>query len=531
MKTFLFDYEYYKQNQENHKILKLIIEKISCKVYIYMQTMKEIRMSKQKKFVPRHRQIFDLLRERIRTRIWKYGEKLPSMEKLCKEFSVSPITMKTVLRNLRDEHMIRTVRGSGTYVSWKKENDYYANLETASSSNRHQVIHSLLSPSPAYEYMMNQLADTFMRNNPHISIRFVNIRPEDTADPYLLRIQNGDLPTCGEFYWHSLYAKQNALYPLEKLPDFPELQEELHRHAFYQTADEDQVPHVHALYIYLGIPSFLILNCDLLKQTGFKPPQTSVTWSQINRVVRAFAKSGQKAPFYATALNTPHSYHGVKSYIELMGQDLFNSTYQPDSIESFYDIFNTESALIGLEHLRKLQERGKLLRHRAHEYFALGDVGVLPFASSWTLNLIDMMSPSLNYFAYPHPPVGRNRLYRSFHSGFSVGIFRRGVKSETQLMAAWEWLRFFFHRRSQYLLSQTLKLPVRKGVTPYIQESRPFIDNLTKHLLVNSVPQPDFVGLRQVFTIVGQRIAFLLQGKSSPEKCLTEIKETLNCQR
>lgn len=141
-------------------------------------------------------------------------------------------------------------------------------------------------PSVAYEFTMNQLADSFMQNNPEISIRFIKINKAGAEDPYLQRISSNDLPACGEIFWHAAYAKQNALYPLENLPDFQEIEEKVHQQAIYSTLNRENELHVHALYLYLSIPSFLILNPGLLEKAGITPPTIQPSWSSLQQMLQ-----------------------------------------------------------------------------------------------------------------------------------------------------------------------------------------------------------------------------------------------------
>ena len=383
-------------------------------------------------------------------------------------------------------------------------------------------------PSVAYEFTMNQLADSFMRNNPEISIRFIKINKAGAEDPYLERISSNDLPACGEIFWHAAYAKQNALYPLENLPDFQEIEEKVHQQAIYSTLNRENELHVHALYLYLSIPSFLILNPGLLEKAGITPPTIQPTWSSLQQMLQICdRKNRRNSTIHTTALNLPNSYHFVQSYLELMGQDLFSDSFPINSQEAFCQIFSTESALLGLELLQQIRDCGKILFHQGAEYFSLGNIAILPFSSSRTLFLLNMFDPELDYSIFAHPPIGKNSRYRSFYTGYSVGIFRKGIKSKAQLMATWKWLRFLFFRRSQYHLSQDLHFPMRKNMRSYLQEKRPATNALMLGLLSRAVPQPDFVGMRKMYTIVGEAIAAFLRKHTSPEQCLCSIRQRL----
>ncbi len=475
---------------------------------------------------PHYKAIYDILQGKIRSRYWKYGERLPTREALCKEFSVSLITIKTVMRNLQQNGYVHSIRGNGTFVCWKKEQEYYLSSSTFRKRNI-EILHSLFSPTPAYSYIMNILADAFMEKNPQVSIRFMEVRPHGADDPYLQLLGTGKMPLCGEFFWHAMYAKLDALYPLDQLPDFDELKQELLPHAFYPTPGNRNKSHIYALYFYLGIPLFMILNSGLLEKVGLPLPLKHLTWPLLHKINRTFAGSRQFSVPYSAAVTKPFSYHGVKPFIELMGQDLFHRGNSLMDMESFLNIFNSESAHVGLEHIRRIIDEGNILFQKGNEYFALGDVGLLPFSSSWSLNLIEMLNPELQYHISPIPPVGKNKKYRSFYSGYCIGIFRNGIASDTQLQMAWEWLRFFFHRRSQYLFSQEFKLPVRCGSESYLQKKSPMLNILARNMLSDSIPQPDFIGMRPAFAIAGHQINRFLNGMLSVEQCLANIREDL----
>ena len=108
-------------------------------------------MKQPQPFLPRHRAIYEILRGRIRSRYWKYGEALPSREALCREFAVSAITIRTALRNLQRDGFVHSIRGRGTFACWKKEQEYY--LSAAPTAVRKlEITHLLFAPKPADSY-------------------------------------------------------------------------------------------------------------------------------------------------------------------------------------------------------------------------------------------------------------------------------------------------------------------------------------------------------------------------------------------
>ena len=66
--------------------------------------------------VPPSRQIADVLRGRITTGQYPPGSALPSILALAQEFKVTTNTVRKALRILKDEALIESVSGYGTFV-------------------------------------------------------------------------------------------------------------------------------------------------------------------------------------------------------------------------------------------------------------------------------------------------------------------------------------------------------------------------------------------------------------------------------
>ena len=67
--------------------------------------------------IPVVQQVEDLIREQIRSGIFRPGERLPSESELSQEFGVSRATLRTVFSRLATEGMILRKQGDGTYVN------------------------------------------------------------------------------------------------------------------------------------------------------------------------------------------------------------------------------------------------------------------------------------------------------------------------------------------------------------------------------------------------------------------------------
>ncbi|MFI9559809.1 GntR family transcriptional regulator [Nonomuraea endophytica] len=66
---------------------------------------------------PRWQQVAAVLRQRIGDGIYRPGSRVPSENDLMQEFGIARMTAHKVMRALREEGAIYTVRGMGSFVS------------------------------------------------------------------------------------------------------------------------------------------------------------------------------------------------------------------------------------------------------------------------------------------------------------------------------------------------------------------------------------------------------------------------------
>lgn len=66
---------------------------------------------------PRWQQVAHVIRERIAAGTYRPGSRVPSENDLMQEFGIARMTAHKVMRALRDEGAIYTVRGMGSFVS------------------------------------------------------------------------------------------------------------------------------------------------------------------------------------------------------------------------------------------------------------------------------------------------------------------------------------------------------------------------------------------------------------------------------
>ena len=66
--------------------------------------------------VPLYIQLASVIEEAIYNKEYKDGEKLPSENQLCKQYSVSRITVRQALSRLEQKNLVYSVHGKGTFV-------------------------------------------------------------------------------------------------------------------------------------------------------------------------------------------------------------------------------------------------------------------------------------------------------------------------------------------------------------------------------------------------------------------------------
>jgi GntR family transcriptional regulator len=70
----------------------------------------------QKSRMPLFLQVAGLMRKKIEIQEWRFGEQIPTLDELEKEYQVSRITLRESLAQLEEQGIIRRTRGLGTFV-------------------------------------------------------------------------------------------------------------------------------------------------------------------------------------------------------------------------------------------------------------------------------------------------------------------------------------------------------------------------------------------------------------------------------
>lgn len=71
-------------------------------------------------YMPYYMQIYNELKSRIDSMMYRPGEILPSENELVEEFNVTRVTIRNAIKKLKDEGIIRTEKGKGSFVNQPK---------------------------------------------------------------------------------------------------------------------------------------------------------------------------------------------------------------------------------------------------------------------------------------------------------------------------------------------------------------------------------------------------------------------------
>jgi GntR family transcriptional regulator len=94
--------------------------------------------------VPIYVQVASVMRQRIESGVWAVGDKISTLEELEQEFGVARVTIRQGIELLREEGLLQSQQGRGTFVSGKPKHDRWLNIatdfETMISSIRENVV-------------------------------------------------------------------------------------------------------------------------------------------------------------------------------------------------------------------------------------------------------------------------------------------------------------------------------------------------------------------------------------------------------
>ena len=80
--------------------------------------------------IPLYLQVAAVIRQRIESGCWSFGEQIPTLDQLEKEFQVARVTIRQAIDVLRDEELVKSRQGRGTFVAKKTYDKRWLRLAT-----------------------------------------------------------------------------------------------------------------------------------------------------------------------------------------------------------------------------------------------------------------------------------------------------------------------------------------------------------------------------------------------------------------
>lgn len=137
-------------------------------------------------------QVASVLRERIHSGQWAAGEKISTLEELESEFQVARVTVRQAVEVLREEGLLQTRQGRGTFVSAKLQsrlwvklaNNWTSLIETLRSNVPRRLSLEMSAPAPHLEAGEGVPAASYVRLQ---SVQYRNDEPYSSANVLLAR--------------------------------------------------------------------------------------------------------------------------------------------------------------------------------------------------------------------------------------------------------------------------------------------------------------------------------------------------------
>lgn len=156
-------------------------------------------MINKNSYIPYYLQIYNELKNRIESMMYKPNEMLPSENELVEEFDVTRVTVRNAIKKLKDEGSIRTEKGRGSYVNSPK---IIQNLDKIYSLARDYNEEGHKLESIILDVYTEYCNDTIRKN--------LELEPDDQVIVIKIIRKIDDLPVVGQI----------SYLPLKVIPDF-----------------------------------------------------------------------------------------------------------------------------------------------------------------------------------------------------------------------------------------------------------------------------------------------------------------------
>ena len=146
---------------------------------------------------PAYLRIATILAERVTSGVYAAGSRLPSGAELCREFRVSPMTMRRAINRLEGQGLLTGVKGKGTYARSPDLGDSMFRLESlagewlndsaeirllaASMARADEKVAEMLSVQPGERVVYLRRLVSYNSDPVMYHKEYINLRPAPSA--------------------------------------------------------------------------------------------------------------------------------------------------------------------------------------------------------------------------------------------------------------------------------------------------------------------------------------------------------------
>lgn len=166
--------------------------------------------------------IYEYFVLRFQFQYYKYGDKLPPIETLCRKFGVSPLTVKAALTRLQEEGYVSIQHGKCTQVTFQQDESAYRQFKQDFFADRVPLYSGFYKTMdliflPLYVESFQRMDEKDLTYLRHITER---LNPDDLVNLYCFLLQKLENPLVLNLFWEtSLFLGFPSLNQID-LPGF-----------------------------------------------------------------------------------------------------------------------------------------------------------------------------------------------------------------------------------------------------------------------------------------------------------------------
>lgn len=404
----------------------------------------------------KYKPIQEELLKRIKSGIYRPGEKLPTEKQLADEFNVNRHTLRKALDFLVDSNYIRrgprvgsiVIDGSEDIETRKTVNLNFrfiiANTPVPSKSEKNKIL--------TYQEILND----FSRQHPWIKAKLDPVRhTSNVITSHIPELFTGQTPTVVLLFYYADDSRLGKLLPLDDIPNISDVVASVEGRLVRRTKNPENKLRLHALPVQTA-SWMMIVNMTLFRKLGFKEKDIPKTWKSFKEISMQIASKTNETGI--SALDN-ELFHGPQSMTKYLPY-IFIAGNGKNIIEDDSRInINTSASRDFLDWIKEIYQYAKKTDLKGGSLFFNSKA---VFRLAGTLESLNSNINGDELLAAPFPLCSpHKRSCTVMHGGFA-GIVANTIKNKEEKEAAWLLIRFLLSKETQTKICRKLvTLPSR----------------------------------------------------------------------